>query len=231
MPVYDYDLRIAAHSKSSATSPSAMIPRRVRNAARRPCVRVTIAAPSVGGASSSGGGATNVEATACLIEAVASAAVSLFCRALGYGHCRGVFLFSGWGAAPEGLAPSPRAAQGCRAGTGATLLRRARTAIDVRARNCRSSKATARSARRRSLRFDWHDEAGYTADGVNRLVGRMLAQLIETCDSLDLDDLMLECLGILPANAVPDYLQPPGLNAHVHLPALKVPTNSTFVAD
>jgi hypothetical protein len=50
------------------------------------------------------------------------------------------------------------------------------TAIDVRARSCRSSKATAWSARRRSLGFDWHDEAGYTADGVNRLIGQMLAE-------------------------------------------------------
>ncbi|WP_213233656.1 phage integrase family protein [Caballeronia sp. NK8] len=33
-------------------------------------------------------------------------------------------------------------------------------------------------------------EAGYTADGLNRLIGRMLTKLVETCDSLDLDDRM-----------------------------------------
>ncbi|WP_310390594.1 site-specific integrase [Caballeronia sp. LP006] len=34
------------------------------------------------------------------------------------------------------------------------------------------------------------NEAGYTADGLNRLIGRMLNQLVETMVSLDLDDRM-----------------------------------------
>ncbi|BAO92962.1 putative integrase (plasmid) [Caballeronia cordobensis] len=32
------------------------------------------------------------------------------------------------------------------------------------------------------------NEAGYTADGLNRLIGRMLSELVETMDALDLDD-------------------------------------------
>jgi integrase len=32
------------------------------------------------------------------------------------------------------------------------------------------------------------NEVGYTADGLNRLIGRMLTELVEKCDSLDLDD-------------------------------------------
>jgi integrase len=32
------------------------------------------------------------------------------------------------------------------------------------------------------------NEAGYTADGLNRLIGRMLRNLVETADALDLDD-------------------------------------------
>jgi integrase len=34
------------------------------------------------------------------------------------------------------------------------------------------------------------DEAGYTADGLNRLIGRMLTELIETMDALTLDERM-----------------------------------------
>ncbi|WP_238218446.1 site-specific integrase [Caballeronia novacaledonica] len=34
------------------------------------------------------------------------------------------------------------------------------------------------------------NEAGYTADGLNRLIGRMLTELVETADAFDLDDRM-----------------------------------------
>ncbi|WP_310397614.1 tyrosine-type recombinase/integrase [Caballeronia sp. LP006] len=34
------------------------------------------------------------------------------------------------------------------------------------------------------------NEAGYTADGLNRLIGRMLTELLVTADALDLDDRM-----------------------------------------
>jgi integrase len=40
----------------------------------------------------------------------------------------------------------------------------------------------------RSVGQPQSNEAGYTADGLNRLIGRMLRNLVETADALDLDD-------------------------------------------